>query len=219
MMLLLLLAAVTAQDRLDAGDPNGAWVIVQQQQATDAVDYYNRGYVAHAAGETADAVLNYLRAERLGGPDEILRFNLLLSGAQRPIEVDAAPPWPLDLPAPLPSGLPLEWLGFIALVMGVLALRRRLQGGNSIRFALTALALCGLSALAQLSLASDRRAVATQPQVLRMTPVSQGESLAQLERGQIVRVLSRQGDWIEVAQGDGLVGWAKSDGIIDVVTP
>ena len=215
--ILLVLGAVSAQDRLDAGDPNGAYALLQQEPAVDAADFYNRAYAAHAAGQGPDAIVNYLRAERLGGEDESLRFNLFLANASRSAKRNVAPPWPLDLPSPLPARLPLEWLGFFAFVIGGFALRRRFHGQPAYRLAITALVLCGLSAAAQLSLAADRRAVATQPQALRVEPDADAESLATLERGQVLGVIDRNGPWVHVMQGDGFAGWVEADSLLHVV--
>ncbi|MBM65978.1 MAG: hypothetical protein CMH55_07085 [Myxococcales bacterium] len=217
MIVFLLLSTVTAQDRLDAGDPKGAWVLLQQQEATDAADYYNRAFVAHAAGRWPDAVVNYLRAERLGGDDESLRFNLFLAGQGREKRADVAPPWPLHLPPPLPTRLPLEWLGLFAFVLGLIACRRRLQHRSSLGLALAAFALCAVSAAAQLSLAGDQRAVATQPQALMMEPKSKAKSLAKVETSQIVRVLDRDAEWAKIEVAGALVGWIQAEGLIDVV--
>lgn len=217
MILLLLLGAVTAQDRLEAGDPNGAWVVLHQNEAKDTSDYYNRAYAAHAAGRWPDAIVNYLRAERLGGDDESLRFNLFLAGEGRTKKADVAPPWPLHLPSPLPTRLPLEWLGFIALVLGALACRQRLRNGPSLGLAFAALALCAVSAAAQLALAADQRAVATQPQALVMEPDRKAESLAKVETSQVVWVLDRKAEWAKIEMGGAMVGWVQAEGLINVV--
>ena len=217
MIALMLLAAVTAQDRLDAGDPNGALSLLRQQVAVDASDYYNRAYAAHSAGRSAEAIADYLRAERLGGQDEQLRFNLLLALQARQVRTqDVSPPWPLDLPWPLPARLPLEWLGLLALVLGGLACRRRLQGEAAGRLATSSLVICLLAATAQLSLAGDQRAVATHSQAVVMEPGAGAKSLAQIESGQVVRVLAQEGPWLNVEIAGGLVGWAQSDGMIHI---
>jgi len=218
LIVLMLFAAVTAQDRMDAGDPNGALSLLRQQAAVDASDYYNRAYVAHTAGRPAEAIADYLRAERLGGDDEQLRFNLLLALQARQVRThDVAPPWPLDLPWPLPARLPLEWLGLLALVLGGLACRRRMQGASGGGLSASTLIVCLLAAGAQLSLAGDQRAVATQSQAMVMEPGAGAKSLAQIETGQVVRVIDRQGPWAKIEIAGGLVGWAQSERMIAIL--
>lgn len=214
MKLVLFLALVSPQQRFDAGDPAGALSLLQQQQARRAADHYNRGLAAHGAGKTPEAILGYLRAQRLGGDEETLRFNLLLAKQDRGASVvDATPPWPMDLPPPLPQRLPLHWMAFLALFLAAFALRRRVLGLPSTRTACLALGLVVIAAAAHVALAGDRRAVATASQSLSVEPKDKAEELSRLTPGQIVWVEQRRDRWWQVSLPGGLTGWTPAAGL------
>jgi hypothetical protein len=49
-----------------------------------------------------------------------------------------------------------------------------------------------------------------------MEPGAGAKPLAQIESGQVVRVLAQEGPWVNVEIAGGLVGWAQSDGMIHI---
>jgi tetratricopeptide (TPR) repeat protein len=182
--------------------------------APDAPDAWaNFGTVAWAAGDTAAAVVGWQRALRLEPLARDVRSRL---GLIESIDLRShawVPPMSMMLIAILIAVL---WVGAWLLAL-VRAAGRTAIPRNLIAFAaMSAILLIAGGILLDERLAAKNLSVVGETTMLRALPALAGDAVLNVHPGEIVRTLSRRGEWILVQLDGGREGWIEAPILISI---
>jgi len=105
----------------------------------------------------------------------------------------------------------------IALLTGLLALLRRRVGDALFRTTRMVCSLCfALLVFHQVLLVVDDRAVAKHEGALVERPESNARSILEIPEGNLLDIVERRDDWVQVRTGTGVLGWIKSSGLLSL---
>jgi len=183
-------------------------------RVSDAPDAWaNAGTAAWAAGDTAIAVVGWQRALRLEPLAEDMRERLELLGAAELTSLGFVPAVPVGALALVGA---LLWCALwgIDLAAGRIGAR-----GRALRITLGL--LTAIVAVVAIDVRDRLRGrglvVVAHPALLAETPALGGERGAAVQRGEIARVLSREGAWSRVRLDGGREGWLAGGTLIRLV--
>ncbi|MDE3058611.1 MAG: SH3 domain-containing protein [Bacteroidota bacterium] len=184
--------------------------------------YFNLGNAYYKLGNTAEAILNYERAQQLLPNDDDVQFNLRLANLQVVDKIDAVPKfflyrWFDSLLTVLPL-FTLGWTTYTLFLLTLIFLSVFLLSPSfrakrlSLAAALAAGTLLVLS-LVLFTTASYREAntsyaiVMSDVANIKSAPDTKGSDLFVLHKGVKVQVLDEVNDWKKIRLADGKVGW------------
>ena len=182
--------------------------------APDAPDgWANFGTAAWAAGDTAAAVVGWQRALRLEPLARDVRTRLAMVQS---ISV-RSPAWVPPIPMKAVSiGIAALWVGAWLLALlrasGRTAVSRHLVMGS----ATAALLLVAVGILLDERLAARHLSVVGEGTLLRALPALAGDAVQSVRSGEVVRTLSRRGEWTLVELEGGREGWIEAPMLISI---
>ena len=212
MILALLVLATAPQERFEAGDPAAALHLLEKApQLDDAVWRYNRALSAHAAGHLGKAMVDYEWLTLRDPEDDAVRINRLLARLDRGAGDDAEPPLGQL------ARIPLRTLLIIALLSGLISLVRRRKRDALFRVMRMTCSVCAVTLIVhQLLLVVDDRVVAKQEGALVERPESEARSILEIPEGNLLDVIKRQDDWVQVRTGTGVLGWIRGSSVMSL---
>ena len=182
--------------------------------APDAPDgWANFGTAAWAAGDTAAAVVGWQRALRLEpiAVDVRSRLGLVQSASIR--SFTWIPPVSMTMMA---VAIAVLWLAAWLMALIRAAGLRRVSRTAVIASAAAALILVAGAVLLDERLAAERLSVVGETTMLRSLPALGGDAVLNVRQGEIVRTLSRRGEWVLVELDRGREGWIESPMLISI---
>lgn len=182
---------------------------------------YNQANASARAGHTADAVLNYHRAQLISPCDADISANLATTQRKAGLPVVAQNQIEGLFRRLHPNSW--AWLGCAGVILVGLGafVGRTLRIPRMARVAMTAtgaLAVAGLIGSAVVTWPVMHAAVVMMTDApVRVSPVSVGEPAFKLAAGETVRVQARHGGFALVQAGAGRAGWVAQKDITSVV--
>jgi tetratricopeptide (TPR) repeat protein len=184
--------------------------------------YFNLGNAYYKLGKTAEAILNYERAERLLPGDDDVRFNLRLANVQVVDKIDAVPKFFLySWFDSLLTMLPLPTLGwtmyaFFLLTLVFLSVFLLSPSFRAKRLSLASALAAGTLLVLSLVLFTTQSyrdsnmsyaIVMSDVANIKSAPDTKGSDLFVLHKGVKVQVLDEVDNWKKIKLADGKVGW------------
>ena len=182
--------------------------------APDAPDgWANFGTAAWAAGDTAAAVVGWQRALRLEPIAVDVRSRLSLVRTTTVTSFAWVPPISMTMVA---IAIAVLWLGAWLMALGRAAGRTSIPTNGVIATAAVALLLVAGGVLLDERLAARRLAVVGETTMLRAAPALGGDAVVGVRPGEVVRTLSRRGEWALVELDRGREGWIEAPMLISI---
>ena len=182
--------------------------------APDAPDgWANFGTAAWAAGDTAAAVVGWQRALRLEPIAVDVRSRLALVGTTNVRSFAWVPPVSMTMVAIAIAAL---WLGAWLLALARAAGRTGVSTKAVLVPAAAALLLIAGGVLLDERLAAQRLSVVGETTTLRAAPALGGDVVLGVRPGEVVRTLSRRGEWVLVELDRGREGWIEAPMLISI---
>lgn len=190
--------------------------ILQTGAVTPAL-WFNYGNAEFKLGQPGRAIAAYRRAELLAPRDDEVRANLnfVRNQVTGPILRDSG--WSrtvswlgvLTLNEWATLAAIAFWLTFILLILRQIqpAWRLRLRALTSGLVALTILFCGGLGAAAMIHFSKPVAVVIEAEATARSGPFAEAQDAFKAQNGAELPVLDRRGDWLQVADGSGRIGW------------
>ena len=184
------------------------------EAAPDAPDgWANFGTAAWASGDTAAAVVGWQRALRLEPIAVDVRARLALVQSTSVRSFAWVPPVSMTMMA---VAIAVLWLGAWLLAL-VRAAGQPRVGRNAVgAMALAALLLIAGGVLLDERLAARRLSVVGETTMLRSLPALGGDAVLNVRPGEVVRTLSRRGEWVLVQLDRGREGWIEAPMLISI---
>ena len=182
--------------------------------APDAPDAWaNFGTAAWAAGDTAAAVVGWQRALRLEPIAVDVRSRLGLVQTTSVRSFAWVPPISMTIVALAIAALwTAAWLMALARASGRASISRNAVVGT----AAAALLLIAAGMLLDERLAAKRLAVVGETTMLRALPALAGDAVLNVHPGEVVRTVSRRGEWVLVELDRGREGWIEAPMLVSI---
>ena len=182
--------------------------------APDAPDgWANFGTAAWAAGDTAAAVVGWQRALRLEPIAVDVRSRLTLVRSTGIRSFAWVPPVSMTMVAIAIAAL---WLAAWLMALVRAAGRTTVSRNAIIGTASIALLLIAGGMLLDERLAAKRLSVVGETTMLRAVPALGGDAVLNVHPGEVVRTLSRRGEWVLVELDRGREGWIEAPMLVSI---
>ncbi|HSY09731.1 MAG TPA: tetratricopeptide repeat protein [Candidatus Dormibacteraeota bacterium] len=191
---------------------------ILQSGAVSPALYFNYGNAEFKAGNLGRAIAAYRQAEQLSPRDADVRANLEFARSQVQGVKASANRWEnwlgtLTLNEWTALAAVSFWLTFVLLaIMQIWPALKTVLGGFTRAVAIVMI-LSGVDCGAAVSVhISKKTVVAVAPDVLaRSGPFDDAQNVFTAHDGAELAVLSRRGDWVQVADGSGKIGWLERE--------